>query len=282
MYYSNLTKPFNQTENMSLTVSLYKRVKEASKFDIDKESVGFFYRDGTILKLENVHEQPHKNWAISDKDMYFCYLSKSGDDKPIGIFHTHISDLDPDYLTTQDLIAAYPYKLRSFVYNTKTDGCDYFDPDFIHPYPLIYSLQHPKTLDFYTNWVYRWFRSDCYTVIRAFYAGYLDIVLDDFNRSLNRSEFVQSGWNRIEENIEKQGFKKLPIDARIQDFDIITFAIISPNVHHLAVVINAKEKLILHSNNSGELKASKIERYTDELDSFKRGIYRHGKFLISA
>jgi proteasome lid subunit RPN8/RPN11 len=191
-------------------------------------------------------------------------------DRAIAIYHSHHGDEVSGELSDVDITNSIECNIPYLSYHADFDQWDYFDPNGLHPFPL---EQNPVLSKFdpayYAPWRFRYGRSDCWRVVRSWYAGVLSIEAGDHPRTALTPIHAQFSSDRA----KAQGFDPHPKDVLIRDHDVLLMDMHQGRSNHVAVVIDAEANLILHTVGFDHY--SKVENYDQSWRDRTRTIYRH-------
>jgi len=234
------------------------------------EACGVILENGDVIALANKSADPSKEFEMGAE--FEQYRSKA-----IAIYHSHIDEGIPAELSSADIVNSKEVGIPYLCYHTIFAQWDYFDPFGLHPFPLeLNALQSPRQIEYYNLWRFVYGRSDCFSLVRAYYAGMLQIPLRDYSR-IDLETCNTLGLNQFTPGrIREQGFRQLPKDTPIQDHDVLLINIGTPEPGHLAIVSNAEENQILH--NLGEGRYSLIESLDTSLRNATACLFRHASF----
>ena len=213
---------------------------------VGKEACGVMTNDGGVTQILNSHPDPENNFRIRD-------TGYSKDEIKL-IWHSHYKDSHPGEFTPSDLNLAHTTNLPILLYHTGFDEWDYYEPLNPSPWPLK-PLPPDKLfksvgdIDFYTGWRFSWGRSDCFSLVRRYFLGVLGRDIGEFPRPLDPTETLRGAWDFKQYwDYEQHGFVSLPPNTQPQDNDIFGIALRGGlYANHLAVMVDAKSNLILHS-----------------------------------
>ncbi len=232
---------------------LKNNLKEISKDD-PCESVIAITGDDSLIPLTNISLTPEIKFKVSRRE-----INSIGEIKCL--FHTHISDEQPGHLSFDDIKGSKESGIPFLLWHKLFDEWDYYDPNHIHPYPLKPVSYWVTSPEYYTGWLYDWWRCDCYTIVRSYYRGVLDLELKDFERRPDE-KVLEPSWNRFQENFKNRGFIKV---RDLQLHDLILFNIYgNANGHHIGVYIGDNEFLHI-------LKPKTVSKI-DNIEHFKNNI----------
>lgn len=191
-------------------------------------------------------------------------------DRAIAIYHSHHGYEISGELSDIDIANSSECGIPYMSYHTDFDQWDYFDPNGLHPFPLeldpALSKFDPK---YYAPWRFRYGRSDCWRVVRSWYAGVLSIEAGDHPRTALIPLHVQFSADRA----ATQGFIPHSKETPLRDHDVLLIDLNQGRSNHVAVVINADDNLILHTLGFDHY--SKVENYDQSWRDRTRTIYRH-------
>lgn len=224
------------------------------------EEVALILEDDEIIELENISLDPENNFKFRTSELE--------NRKVKTIFHTHVKDHHPGEFTLRDILECRKIGIPFLLYHTLFKEWDYFDPNGIHPYPFRTENTILRSLDFYLNWVWQWGRCDCFTILRSFFRGFLEIEIGEFQRKFKEKPSSPT-WNRFQENFHNQGFYKV---EDLRKYDVLLFNILgNPNGHHVAVYIGENQFLHVYDKHQPSHIETLSEYFSDRLVS----IWRH-------
>lgn len=223
----------------------------------EKEACGIITKDFKFIYCTNQHPDPSNYFAFNP-----ALASLTPEDIAI-VFHSHISETSPAYLTFQDLEASRgfeqcPEKYPYLLYHTVFKEWDYYDSGVANPYPLspydpkpskLALSDDPTRWEFYVGLPFVWGRTDCFGLIRHYFFGALGVDIGDFKRPTfeQQKEFPYIGWVspwRGEDN----GFELMPKGEELRLHDVLEIAQNGgKESNHIAVVVDAPRMQILHN-----------------------------------
>jgi proteasome lid subunit RPN8/RPN11 len=191
-------------------------------------------------------------------------------DKAIAIYHSHHGEDVSGELSDADIANSFECGIPYLSYHVDFKVWDYFDPDALHPFPLeLDPSLTPDNPKYYDRWRFRYGRSDCWRVIRSWYAGVLGVEAGDHARVALTPIHLQFSAERA----RAQGFTPHPKTETIADHDVILFDAFQGRANHVGVIIDATRNLMLHS--IGYDHYSIIENFDQSWRDKARTIYRH-------
>lgn len=256
----------------------------------NKEACGIITKDFKFYFCENQHSDPENNFSFNP-----ALITKlTADDIGI-IFHSHIVDTQPSYLSFADLEASRGYglcpeKYPYLLYHTVFKDWDYYDSCLGNPYPLSPYAPKPskmalsddsKRWEFYVGLPFVWGRTDCFGVIRHYFLGVLGLDIGDFKRPGEdvQKDFPNATWVNPW-NYQKNGFEQMPLGEGLRQHDILEIAQTGgKESNHIAVVVDAVNMQILHSPGVITANVSNVEFYGKHWQSRTTKHLRH-KSLI--
>jgi len=165
------------------------------------------------------------------------------------VYHTHWKDSQSGYLSPPDICNAKSNKLAYCLYHSEFNCWDFFDPsNIVNPFPLFSKNSYsPKEIDYYLKWPFVYNRSDCFSLLRAYYKGMLDITLPDFPRGVSLEETTDPSWKLLDDNFHKANFYKLNDDELLKNNDVVVMNLNGTQSHHVAIIVDASKKIGLHN-----------------------------------
>jgi proteasome lid subunit RPN8/RPN11 len=199
-------------------------------------------------------------------------------DSVIAIYHSHVNAGVGAELSDRDIFNSIELGIPYLSFHRLYRQWDYFDPYGLHPFPAEISKGlKPNSLDYYKNWRFVYGRSDCWRLVRSWFAGQYSIDLGDNPRKkldILRSQFPP-------EAAAQKDLKPVPewwTDHDVlQDGDILLMNILGGRENHAGVVVDAKQKLFLHT--LGEDSLSTIEELDRGWVSRVQHVYRHKELV---
>ena len=252
-----------------LTGHIQEQIKQHAISTPHQEVCGVLLQDDTVVPLTNVSPEPSHNFIINPEE--FDALS---DVK--AVYHSHCLESQPGYLSPGDIANSKAIKLPYILYHSLFNEWDLYNPNELYPYPLIPNSYTPKDIEFYLGWKFEYNRSDCYTLVRSYYQGMLNINLPDYPRN-DISETTSTDWNMFVENFQKAGFIQLQHDEPLNANDLIFMCILGNQTHHAAILLDPTNGKTLH--NLGEGRLSELIMYGGYWITATRLVCRH-KSLI--
>lgn len=224
------------------------------KKQIIEEAIAYPHQEicGVVLNDGNIY--PMVNHAI-DIQNGFSFNPNEFDkirDSAIAIYHSHCLDSQAGELSSVDIANSKAIKLPYILFHRLFHEWDYYNPNDIYPYPLVPNPYLRKELGYYLGWRFEYNRCDCYTLIRSYYKGMLDIDIPDFHRN-TIEEIDDIDWNMFLENFDKAGFKQLNPDETLMANDVILMSINGKTVHHSALLIDPSNGKSIHNLGEGRL-----------------------------
>jgi proteasome lid subunit RPN8/RPN11 len=231
------------------------------------EACGVILDNGDVVALENKSADLESEFEMGAE--FEGYRSRA-----IAIYHSHISPDIPAELSSADISNSKEMNIPYLCYHTIFGQWDYFDPLALHPFPMeMDAMQSPRQLDYYNLWRFVYGRSDCFSLVRAYYAGMLQIPLRDYGR-VDLDTCNELGLNQFTPSrVRVQGFRQLSKETPIQDHDVLLINLGTPEPGHLAIVCSAEGNQVLH--NLGEGRYSMVESLDTSLRNATVWMYRH-------
>jgi proteasome lid subunit RPN8/RPN11 len=235
-----------------ITQEIKDKIKVLADQNPEEEICGFVLDDGTVLPRNNLADDPTEAFIIS----YQAVTAAKRLGKIIALYHTHHKDTHGSDLSPTDIQNAQKWKIPFLLYHINESfpalSWDYFDPLGIDPFPMTHSGD-PSTLNFYLNWKWVWGRADCYSLMKSYYKGVLNIDLPDIIRSISFEEYKVEGWNRYREGMISAGFKKLPQGSPMKLHDVVLMNLNGVAPHHSGIIVDPVQKHMLHHDRAPRL-----------------------------
>lgn len=228
---------------------LSAEIRQQIELLLPDREYGFIVRFGALIPLQN--------FSQSNQEVIFDSKTLQPGDE---IIHTHFGDMMGGVLSNDDIVTALDLKIGVYLYHSTFRVWDYFNPNFPHPYPL--AVNDPKLLNLsdYLALPYSDYRCNCYTLIRDYAKGILNIDYPYININSKNGDIQ---W--FFKNPEQAGFKRQTESLAIGN--IVIFYISREIPFHVGIVVNLKPFLqYLHILNP--VRNSEILR----LDTRKRNI----------
>ena len=249
-----------------LTSQIKRQIIEQAIATPDVEICGVILSNGEIVQMNNVAPEPQHNFIIEQSEFELVA------DSAVATYHSHCLDSQPAVLSPNDIANSKALKLPYVLYHTLFEQWDCYNPNDIYPYPLISNPWLPKELAYYLGWKFDYNRSDCYTLVRSYYKGMLNVNLPDFPRNAI-TETTSPDWDMFADSFEKAGFRKLETDEPLQANDIILMCISGTQTHHSAILLDPKNGKALH--NLGEGRMSEFFMYGGYWETATRFVCRY-------
>jgi proteasome lid subunit RPN8/RPN11 len=243
----------------------------------DREVCGLILKSGEVVPLENMAKggdrsptqgdgeaDPRVDNFELDLEVFEVYR-----DRTACIYHSHVGLEVGAQLSAADIWNAQEQQIPYLVYHTQFKQWDYYDPTALHPFPIMMGTEGPTQATYYMLWPFEYGRSDCGSLVRAWYAGMLGIDLMDHPRIPLEDKPDQFALSRFEE----MGFVKITDKMLFQTHDVVCFDISGGVQNHIGVISSANYNLMLH--NFGEGRYSEIVNYDKGWRDRTRYVFRH-------
>lgn len=246
-----------------------------------RERCGFILQDDSIIECNNIARDPVNDFKIDSTEAALTL-----ENRPLCLWHNHCLESHPDLLTPSDISLSQRLKIPFLMFHSQNITFDYYEPNNPNPFPLnTFSFlpnweKTPKSIKFYEGWQSNnllWGRTDCFALIRCFFLGILGIDIGNFQRP-DFKNFPQPGW-KTPWVAEENGFY---IVDEIKQYDVLELCLNGGrNSDHLAVVVDARQGLMLHQPGFGHLsKINKLGKFWRDRISVceltgRRRILRH-------
>lgn len=202
--------------------------------DFPEQEVCGVIVDDIPYRCTNAAENKHEAFVIEPEELDLIVGYKDIQ----YVYHTHWQNTQSEYLSPPDICNAKANKIGYILYQSALQCWDFFDPrNLVNPFPLLINGS-PKEVNYYLKWPFVYNRSDCFSLLRAYYKGMLDITLPDFSRGFSLEETVSSSWDLIEQNFHKANFRKLDFDEPHRKNDVIVMSLNNIQPHHVSIIID--------------------------------------------
>jgi proteasome lid subunit RPN8/RPN11 len=236
----NLSPPF---PDVALT-----RIVTHSEICPDSEVCGFLIKraDGEIecIESDNTALNPKTGFKI-DRQLF----DKEGESgQVLALYHSHWADWHSAELSVEDIRQSKKLGIPYLLYHPIEKIWDYYDPNSLDPFPLVESIceSSPTSIDFYLGWRWVWARADCYTLMRHYYRGLLNIDLPDFDRAPTPEEQLTGTWDRFAEAMPAIGFVPVDSGEPLRDHDLLLMRMNGEVTHHCGIITNAEKPEFIH------------------------------------
>lgn len=207
-------------------------IEHAKEFP-EQEVCGVIVED-VPYRCTNAAENKHEAFVIEPDELDLIV----GYNDIQGVYHTHWKTEQSEYLSPPDICNAKSSKIKYILHHSAFESWDLFDPaNLANPFPLFIDGS-PKEVNYYLKWPFVYNRTDCFSLLRAYYKGMLDISLPDFPRGFSLQETTSSSWNLIEENFQKANFRKLEFGELHQKNDVVVMSLNNIQPHHVSIIID--------------------------------------------
>lgn len=171
-----------------------------------------------LYPCTNIASDPTQEYEIDTSD--FINASKTG--RIVGIYHSHPKG--PSSFSETDIEYANELGLPQWMYSGKTETWhEYIPPTYFSP---------P-----FEGRQWAWGIQDCHVLLRDYYRQSFQIYLSDYDRD-ETSDWVNLG-KVVLQNIEREGFTRLPPGAVLQKNDILIFNTNGAPIHFCVFIGNS-------------------------------------------
>lgn len=206
-----------------------------------------------FFAVTNVSKNPESKFAFDPSEWDDLKATA------VCIVHSHHLDSQPGQLTPSDIEAARVAGLPTLLYHAAFDVWDYWHPYHWNPYPL----QVPKLSEDLEGWAFEYGRSDCWSIVRSYYALRWGMCLRDYPRG-EIEELESESFAPFTEEFKDFGFIEI-FDEIWRDGDLLILRV-GKQPTHCAVVCDAKTGTALHHLGPDILsKKFSIERWKNKI-----------------
>jgi cell wall-associated NlpC family hydrolase len=249
----------------------------------EQEVCGVVLRSGAVIPSENLAEDVTTGFILDDRCSDLIFRDSGGAESVVAVYHSHCLEEQPRTMvfsglddrsvwTYGDIAHSQRSKLPYILFHTIEQSWDYYDPDGIHPFPLI-QKEDPQDISFYLGWQWMWGRADCYTLMRAYYGNVVGIELPEVERSPDPEEYLSKEWNKFQEGLLVNGFVGLEKTTRLQLHDVVLMRIRGEQWHHVGIISDSQRHHLIH--HLGEPRLSERVVYGGVWVEATHQIYRH-------
>jgi proteasome lid subunit RPN8/RPN11 len=208
---------------------------------VAEEVCGYVLNNDEVMCCENVAENKAEHFLI-DPDVHDRAIAAGVK----AIYHSHWSEYTDAFLSPNDINMSRAGKIPYLLYHTAFQEWDYYDPNDVYPYPLNPPKWTPDQIGYYLGWQFSYGRSDCWTLVRAWYKNKLGIELFDYPRGEDEDEIEQESWDLVEKSYKREGFRKLDRDEPMEEHDLLIMNLNGVQAHHLAIVTDMFQERGIH------------------------------------
>jgi len=238
----NLAPPFPET-------ALVRAVTHSEVFP-DEEVCGVFVRELECLDGNRVDYIEFDSKAIDRKHSFAIdraeYDRLEEKYEVLAVFHSHWADFSDAELSFEDIKQSKWNNTPYLLYHVIDKTWDYFDPQDLNPFPLLPRPSNPKSLEHYLGLPWVWNRADCYTLLRNYYLGRLDIELPDFPRAPTPEQQLDGNWDTFIETMPKIGFVSVEQNCPLKENDLLLIKMFGSEAHHCGIITDAKKPEFIH------------------------------------
>lgn len=223
-------------------------IKDHILKEYPKEACGFILKDDTVVIIENLSEEPTKNFRIAAEH----FAKHAGNIEYI--YHSHCRDrkrpspIDLRTPSKEDLEGQISTDVKWLIF-----ACDGFYTGT--------PLELPRTpSDKYIDRPFIWYVNDCYTMVQDYYQFELGIQLAP-GKIFHFYE-VRKQPAVFSQFIEEYGFKEITTDIPLENGDLFIIDNSGYSENHLMIYHNGK---LLHQDL-----LSREEPYEAYLDRFRK------------
>ena len=148
------------------------------------------------------------------------YAKAEDTGKILAVIHSHPTT--QPVARQADMISCEDTNLPWHIVNPKTEQWGYYEPSGYKP-PLIGR-----------HWV--WGITDCWALVRDWYAETKGIILRDWNRPTTPEEFIADPM--FERCAWRTGFRQLRPEEKLENGDLLFMSILTSGLNHVAIFID--------------------------------------------
>jgi proteasome lid subunit RPN8/RPN11 len=180
---------------------------------------------GLLLNIRGKEKYfPCRNLSMNDNQCFIIdpedYVRADNIGDITAIIHSH--PVTPAVASEADKISCEQSNLPWYIVNPKTETWGEYRPSGYKPDMI--------------GLPYVWGISDCWSLVRRYYAEKLNIELRDWERPITPEEFM------IEPMFEKcakdTGFRELRSDEKLKNNDLLFMSIGEPGLNHVAIFVD--------------------------------------------
>ena len=208
---------------MNLNQELKKEILLHAKEELPKECCGLIIvRKGRkrYKRCKNVSDVPKETFVLAIND----YVKAEEEGEIIAVVHSH--PFERPEPSIGDKVSCEKSNMPWYIVNPTTEQWGYLEPTGFE-LPLV-------GREFNFGIV------DCYSLVRDYFKQELNIEIRDYFRN---DKFWEKGNSLYEDNYEKEGFRKVPLDS-IQKHDVLLIHLEANLPNHAAIYLG--EQQILH------------------------------------
>ena len=208
---------------MNLSEGLKNEILVHAKDELPKECCGLIIikKGRTRYKpCENVSDIPKETFILATSD----YVKAEEEGEIVAVVHSH--PFESPEPSVADKVACEKSNVEWFIVNPTTEKWGYYKPSgFKLPF---------VGREFYFGII------DCYSLVKDYFKQELNIDMNDYFRE---DRFWEKGESLYEDNFEKEGFIKIPINE-IKKHDLLFMHLEANLPNHAAIYLG--EQQILH------------------------------------
>lgn len=228
---------------------------QAELADLEKERCGLIVKAGQsyqFIPSLNVAEDPTSNFAIEPS------LWRRHKKTALAIAHSHPGEAMGGNLTPADIESARALGVGALVYHSQYNTWDGWHPKHWHPDALT-SPEQPESIESFLGLPFEYGRSDCWSLVRAWYRYHNDWDIRDYARG-DIEELDSAEFRPFVDDF--QGFGFASVSGELVDGDLVILQV-GRYPTHCGVIAHGQ---LLHHPGVGCLsRLEPVERWLSRL-----------------
>jgi NlpC/P60 family len=262
-----------------LTQDIKKVIAQYAHTETDEEVCGVVLKSGEVVPSQNLAEDPTTGFILDNHCSELIFRGEG----IAAVYHSHCLDEQPRIMAYSgmdeegnwqygDIFHSQRSNLPYILYHSIEESWDYYDPNELHPFPLLNTLE-PTDINFYLRWQWMVGRSDCYSLMRSYYRAIVGIELPEFDRTANPDGYKEPGWDKFRSGLVENDFVALDPSVKLQIHDVPLMRFKGENWHHVGIICDVEKSHMVH--HLGGLRLSDRVIYGGDWLNATHKIYRH-------
>ena len=222
-----------------------------------KEICGYICNE-VIYRAENVSSTPETHFELDTKSTQQL-IDNIAKGKSCCLYHSHVGNSAEDFSAEDAINMHTGLEIPWLVIHAEKGAMTY---------------ANPWKQGSYLGREWHWSWQNCSCLVREWYRRELGIVLDYFQLESPYAYFTENGWNKFEQEIERQGFQKVA-EPRYGDLILMMIGRTQKS-NHIAVFVDEEANQILHHCQDS---LSRKAPYGRSYRKATTGIWRHASRL---